>query len=142
MSETLEQKLAKTEKANEELRQHFARAMREDQSMYVSDFIIFGALKRTLALSDGFRGHIRNRNFTCAAALLRLQLDTALRLYAGSLYGDTEEYAKAVLDGKQVDKLKDRGGKRLTDSYLADKLSEHYPWVNRMYENLCDFVHL
>jgi len=25
---------------------------------------------------------------------------------------------------------------------LADKLSEQYPWVKRMYENLCDFVHL
>jgi hypothetical protein len=142
MSETLEQKLARIEQADDELRRYFARAIRDDQSMYISDFIIFGALKRTLALSDGFRGHIRVRNFTCAAALTRLQLDTALRLYAGTLYEDAEKYAKAVFDGRHVNKLKDRHGKKLTDAYLADRLSEQYPWVKRMYENLCDFVHL
>jgi hypothetical protein len=70
MLETLEQKLVKTEQADDQLRHYFARAISDDQSMYVSDFIIFGAIKRTLALSDGFRGHIRNRNFTCAAALM------------------------------------------------------------------------
>jgi hypothetical protein len=142
MSETLEQKLAKIEQADDELRRYFAVAISEDQSMYVSDFIIFGALKRTLALSDGFRGHIRHRNFTCAAALTRLQLDTALRLYAADLYGDTEKYAEEVFHGKPVNKLKGKHGKKLTDAYLADKLSEQYPWVKRMYENLCDFVHL
>jgi len=142
MSETLEQKLKKTEQADDELRRYFSRAITEDQSAYFGDFIIFGALKRTLALSDGFRGHIRNRNFTCAAALTRLQLDTALRLYAASLCDDTEHYAKAVFHGKHVNKLKDKQGKKLTDAYLADKLSEKYPWVKLMYETLCDFVHL
>ena len=142
MSETLEQKLAKIEQADEMLRQHFGREMQKDPSIYISDFIIFGALKRTLALSDGFRGHIRNRNFSCAAALARLQLDTALRLYAGSLYGDTEEYSRTIFDGKRVDRLKDKRGRKLTDSYLADKLSEQYPWVKPMYEHLCEFVHL
>ena len=142
MSETLEQKLAKIEETDEVLRQHFGREMQKDPSIYVSDLVLFGALKRTLALSDGFRGHIRNRNFTCAAALSRLQLDTALRLYAGSLYGNTEEYAEAVFQGKRVDKLKDKRGRKLSDSYLADKLSELYPWVKRVYENLCEFVHL
>jgi hypothetical protein len=142
MSETLEQKLAKTETADDQLRQYFSHAISDDPSMYVSDFILFGALKRTLALSDGFRGHIRNRNFTCAAALARLQLDTALRLYAADLYGDTEKYAQEVLHGKAVNKLKDKRGMKLTDGYLADRLSEQYPWIKRMYEELCDFVHL
>jgi hypothetical protein len=142
MSETLQEKLTQIEQADEVLRQHFAREMQKDPSIYVSDLVIFGALKRTLALSDGSRGHIRSRNFTCAAALTRLQLDTALRLYAADLHGNTEEYAREVLHGERVDKLKDKRGKRLTDSYLADKLSEQYPWVKRMYENLCDFVHL
>jgi hypothetical protein len=107
----------------------------------VSDLVIFGALKRTLALSGGFRRHIRDRNFTCAAALLRLQLDTALRLFAGSLFDNPEEYADAVFRGQRVDRLKDKYGKKLTDSYLADKLSEPYPWVKRVYVNLCEFVH-
>jgi hypothetical protein len=142
MAETLEEKLAKIERADDQMRQHFVRAMKAEPSIYVSDFIILGAIKRTFALSDGFRGHIRDRNFTCAAALARLQLDTALRLYAGSLFNDSEAYAQAVFEGKRIDKLKDKHGKRLTDSYLAEKLSEKYPWVKKVYENLCDFIHL
>jgi hypothetical protein len=141
VSETLEAKLASIERGDEELRQYFCRLIKADSSIYVSDFIILGALKRTLALSGGFRTHIRDRNFTCAGALLRLQLDTALRLYASSFFKNTEEYAQAVFEGKRVDKLRDQHGKRLTDSYLAGKLSEHYPWVKSVYENLCEFIH-
>jgi hypothetical protein len=62
-------KLAKIERADAETRWHFIQTMKADTSMYVSHFIIFGALKRTLALLAGFRGHVRDRNFTCAAAL-------------------------------------------------------------------------
>jgi hypothetical protein len=47
-----------------------------------------------------------------------------------------------LFDGKHVNKLKDKRGKKLSDSYLADKLSEQYPWARPMYEHLCDFVHL
>jgi hypothetical protein len=142
MPETLEERLAKIERADDELRHYFVRAMQSDPSLYIGDLVIFGALKRTLALSGGFRRHIRDRNFTCAAALLRLQLDTALRLFAGSLFNKPEEYADALIQGKRIDRLKDKYGKRLTDSYLADKLSEPYPWVKQVYVDLCDFVHL
>jgi hypothetical protein len=142
VAESLEDKLFNIERGGEELRQAFVQLMQKDSAIYVSDLIIFGALKRTLSLSDGFRRHIREHNFTCAAALLRLQLDTALRLFAASLHKNPEEYAKAVFEGKRVDKLKDRRGNRLTDSYLAERLSEQYPWVKKVYVNLCDFIHL
>lgn len=141
MSEMLEDKLAKIEHGDEELRRYFLQAMKNDPSIYVSDLIILGALKRTLALSSGFRTHIQDRNFTCAAALLRLQLDTALRLYAGSLCNNSDEYAEALLHGKRIDKLKDKHGRRLSDSYLAEKLSKKYSWVKQVYEELCDFIH-
>jgi hypothetical protein len=141
MSATLEERLQKIEQGDEALRQYFLSAMQADTTLYVGDFLIFGALKRTLALSAGFRGHIRDRNFTCAGALLRLQLDTALRLYAANLHKNPQEYADAVFKGARVDKLKDKHGKRLTDAYLAEKLSEKYPWVKSVYENLCDFIH-
>jgi hypothetical protein len=108
--------LANLERGDDELRHYFVGLMKADSALYISDFIIIGALKRTLALSDGFRGHIRNRNFTCAGALLRLQLDTALRLYAANLSASSQKYAEAVFKGERVDRLKDKDGKRLTDS--------------------------
>jgi hypothetical protein len=138
---TLEERLARIEQGDAELRTYFVNAVKDDPTLYVSDLVIFGALKRTLSLSDGFRRHIRERNFTCAGALLRLQLDTALRLYGAKLHGNLEAYADAIVKGGRIDKLRDSRGHRLTDSYLADKLSEEFPWVKRMYENLCDFIH-
>ncbi len=37
--------------------------------------------------------------------------------------------------------MKDRYGEKLSDSYLASKLSVEYPWVKNVYENLCGYVH-
>jgi hypothetical protein len=86
---------------------------------------------------------MKERNFTCAAALLRLQLDTALRLFAGTRHaGGPEAYFQAIFDGKPVDRMKDIHGNRLTDSYLAKRLTEKHGWVERVYKELCDFVHL
>jgi hypothetical protein len=141
MSDTLDEKLAKIEVRDEQLRQYFLEAMKADPTLYIADFVIYGALKRTLALSDGFRRHIRERNFTCAAALLRLQLDTALRLYAAKLHANPFAYADAIFNGKPVNKLKDRHGERMTDSYLAKRMNREFPWVKKMYDELCDFIH-
>lgn len=107
------------------------------------DLTLLAAAKRTLALSSGFRLHMRQHNFTCAAALMRMQLDTALRLYAGSLMAEgPAQYFQDVFDGKPVDRMKDAHGQRLTDSYLAKRLNEKYPWVQSVYKNLCDVAHL
>jgi hypothetical protein len=141
MPDTLEDKLVAIEAQDEELRQHFLKEMQADPTLYVADFVIYGALKRTLSLSDGFRGHIRERNFTCAGALLRLQLDTALRLYAAKLHRNPFAYAEAVFHGKPINRLKDRHGEKMTDSYLAKRMSKEFPWVKKMYEELCDFIH-
>ncbi len=38
--------------------------------------------------------------------------------------------------------MKDVRGQRLTDSFLAKRLNEKYPWVLSVYKNLYDIVHL
>lgn len=141
MEGSIKDRLEKIERSENELLRYFADKIKEGADIYIADFVLLASVKRTLALSSGFRTLIEARNFTSAAALLRLQLDTALRLYAATLYSHPENYARAVFDGKRVDKLKDRNGNRLTDSYLAQKLSERYPWVQRVYQDLCDFIH-
>jgi hypothetical protein len=141
MPENLEQKLIKIEKGTQQLLHFFARMTQPGEEILISDFIIIAALKRTMALANGFIGHIRNRNFTCAGALLRMQLDTAMRLYGATLHSSSAEYAQKIFEGARVDRLKDRNGQRMTDSYLAEKLSEQYPWAKAVYEHLCDFVH-
>ena len=48
-------------------------------SMYAIDLFISGALNRSLALSDGFKGLVKSKNLICAGAILRLQVDTAIK---------------------------------------------------------------
>jgi hypothetical protein len=107
-----------------------------------ADFFIVGALRRTLAQARGFRDLINARNFPCAEAILRLQLDIAMRVNALSLVEHPDAACKAVLDGEQFNRLKDRDGNKLSDAHLRKKLSETHPWIGPVYERTSDFVNL
>ena len=78
------------------------------------DLIAFGALKRSLSLSAGFRTMILSKNMTCAGALLRMHLDTTFRFYAGFLVLDPHEFAVQVLRGEHIRKMRCIEGKRMT----------------------------
>lgn len=106
------------------------------------DMLCSAVLNRSMALSSGFRAMILSRNTICAGALTRLQLDSALRFSAAYLVEDRDELIKAVLQGEQVRRLKDRDGKLMTDFYLAQRMGEHFEWVPNFYDILCDFIHL
>lgn len=107
-----------------------------------ADFFVFGALRRTLAQARGFRELINSRNFPCAAAILRLQLDTAMRINALSLVDDPDAVCKAVLDGEQFNRVRDRDGNKLSDAHLRRKLAETHAWIDPIYVRTSDFVHL
>jgi hypothetical protein len=92
--------------------------------------------------SFGFQQMVEQRNMTCAHALVRLQLDTVLRLQAGILYGHLDEFAKKVMEGEKVDRLRDPSGQRLTDRYLSRNISQAYPWVDRVYVATSGNIHL
>jgi hypothetical protein len=111
-------------------------------ALYGMDLLAAGALNRSKAHIVGFRTLIEAKNLICAGALLRLQLDTALRFYAGFLVERPHDFALAVLRGERVRDLKDRSGKRMTDAYLVEKLGEEFSWVPRVYERTSGYVHL
>jgi hypothetical protein len=70
MAQTLEERLKKIERGDAELLKLFPSLVKASgNAMYTSDFMIIGAIKRTLSLSQGFRTHIRDRNFICAGTL-------------------------------------------------------------------------
>ena len=118
MAQTLEERLKKIERGDAELLKLFPSLVKASgNAMYTSDFMIIGAIKRTLSLSQGFRTHIRDRNFICAGTLMRAMLDTALRINALGLVRDPEALAGAVMRGGRLDKLKDRDNQRLSDAY-------------------------
>jgi hypothetical protein len=101
----------------------------------------YAALKRTLFLLDGFTHMIDDRNFVCAGALLRVQLDTALRFHAVFLVKDPRKFGESVLTGTKVSALLDREGHKLTDRHLAGRAATEFTWVTSVYEQASGYVH-
>ena len=75
-------------------------------AMYGMDLLAAGALNRSKCHLAGFRSLLMARNLICAGALLRLQLDTALRFYAAFLVEEPHDFALAVLGGERVRDIK------------------------------------
>ncbi|HXH92463.1 MAG TPA: hypothetical protein VNN25_12850 [Thermoanaerobaculia bacterium] len=110
------------------------------QLAYV-DLFFAGALRRSYALCRAFFDLILVENFTAAAPLIRLQLDTYLRTRAVSLVSDPQRFFEAIVTGTQLNHIKDSAGKRLTDTYLCERLGEGQPWVRELYRETSAFVH-
>ena len=72
-----------------------------------ADFSGTGIGRRALALSSGFRLMTEHRNSLCALPMVPMQLDTALRLYAGFFVTDHRKFSHDVL-GKQIDRIRVR----------------------------------
>lgn len=111
-------------------------------AMYGMDLLAAGALNRSKAHIAGFSTLIKAKNLICSGALLRLQLDTAMRFFAAFLVERPHDFAMSVLRGEKVRDLKDRSGKKMTDVYLCQKLGEEFEWVPRVYERTSGYVHL
>ena len=90
-----------------------------DRDLYSLDFLVLGALNRSLRLTRGFCDAIEGLNFVCAAPLLRMQLDNVFRLAAAGWVVDGDAFAKGVLEGKRVSDFVGRDGARLTDACTA-----------------------
>ena len=111
-------------------------------AMFPVDIVALGAAKRFLSTSSAFRLLIEATNLVSSRALLRIHLDTALRFHAIWLVRNPHDFAQEVLAGRQINKMKDRYGNKLTDAFLVSKLKDEYPWVETVYSNLCGYIHL
>ena len=80
MSNTITNALEKLESDENELVELCGKMVNAyGGAIYAFDLFANGAANRSLGLSTGFRTMIREKNFICAGALVRLQLDTAFR---------------------------------------------------------------
>lgn len=139
---TLNYRLEKIEKLEGEIIRKSGASLRPGSGISPSTMFFIGATQRTLAQARGFRDLISSRNFPCAAALLRMQIDTAMRVNGLLLVDDMEATCEAVLNGQRFSKMKDRSGNNLKDFYLVEKICKDYPWIKEIYEQTSDFVHL
>ena len=76
------------------------------------DFFALGSIKRSLAISSGFRKMIKDRNYLCAGPLVRIHLDTAIRFHALTKVRDPSQLVRHILMGRHIKDLKDLRGKK------------------------------
>jgi hypothetical protein len=113
--------------------------------MEIFDFFLFGALNRTVNISKAYTSLIRDNNFIAAAPLVRINIDTLLRLYASTISDyDRNTFASKVMNGELIKKMKLSGSKLdLTDLFLYTEISkvENMEWVTDIYKAGSSFVH-
>ena len=114
----------------------------DDGALNHLDLLIIASLNRSVCLIKGFTILIEQSNFISAAPLLRLQIDNCLRISAGTLVSDPHEFAVRILKGERVSNMKDKNGEKMSDKYLAEKLSDDYPWIMDVYQHSSGYIHL
>jgi hypothetical protein len=106
------------------------------------EWFALAAIKKTASLSHAFCTLIRAKNTLSAAALVRLQLDTAMRIFGLTLVDDVETAGIRLMNDESYRKLRSRDNELLTDVFLHRKLNEKYPGFTEAYEDASAYVHL
>jgi hypothetical protein len=109
--------------------------------IFPMDAYCLSSINRSLHLLDGFICLMKADNYLCSMPILRMQLDSLLRLFAFTLVDDPHDFANQVLQGISVRDLKDKSKNSMTDAYLVRKMSDRNSWVDRAYNVCCSYVH-
>jgi len=127
------------DRADEEIKCLFLNMANKDFNY--DFFMAIGIARRSCALTSGFKAMLKDRNSLCALALVRMQLDNSLRLYAGFFSKDRIKFSKDVLNGKIISKMKADDNQPMTDNYLARRVSRVNPWVINVYKKTSGYIH-
>ena len=106
------------------------------------DLYFCAATDRCLNLIDGFICMIRERNLTCAGALLRLQMDNCMRTYAAFIAQDRMTVIDCMISGKRINQQLSKDGHKLSDSYLKKELTLFDNCFDKVYDQASGYIHL
>lgn len=112
------------------------------------DLVLISAINRSVEVIQGFRTSYPSWNFTVAAPLVRLHIDTLLRLNYVLMCPADSGCVEMMLSGKPLRKAKDfipdEGQKpeKLLDAVLVRKAAVNYPWLPNVYEKASGWVHM
>ena len=123
----------------EVFRNHLGQA--DGTPFYTADLVMFGILDRQIGLAEAMPRVFADKNVHALAPLLRIQLDSLLRLHAFWIVESPDDLAKHVIGGGNFRNFKDREGNQLFDRHLVNTLKNELPWVESMYTTLSGWVH-
>jgi len=98
-------------------------------------------VQRSAFLTAGFCDMIQARNPFCALPIIRLELDTAMRMHAAWMVSDMRGLLRSIEDDS-LRNMKDVDGKKLTDERLHTELARSFPCASRLYRVTSGEVHL
>ena len=112
------------------------------QTFITDDLYVLSLIDKSLRLVDGFKSMIEQRNLTCAGILLRVQLDNCLRTYALYAAADKQEVVHSMLEKSvQLDQLKAKDGKKMSDRYLREQLETVDKRFGAVYKEASGYIH-
>jgi hypothetical protein len=100
------------------------------------------ALQRSRHLLQAYVLLLNSKNLTAASALIRMQLDSLMRVNACFLVEDPLDLWQVLKAGDPWNRVKSKDGKSLTDAYLHDRLSETIDWATEIYTQMSGYIHL
>ncbi|WP_299051452.1 hypothetical protein [uncultured Polaribacter sp.] len=110
-------------------------------------FFCISVLNRTINLNRGYITLVKDNNYIAAAPLVRLNLDSLLRIFA-SIQSEfnAEIFAKNVRQGVKIRDMNYHKNKnqKLTDTKLVKLIKEikGFKWVKKIYDAGSGYVHL
>lgn len=129
--------------SDEQIKQLFFKITKaDDGAMFGLDFVAYAVIQRSLSLSAAVVKLAEENNFLSAASLVRLQLDSCLRMHGAWLVDKPHDFARSMLKGNPVKKQKASTGDLLTDQFLVGSLKKEFPWIERVYRECSGFIHL
>jgi len=142
MTTQINLRLDHLESSEETFKNLSTQMMEPGKDLFPLDMLEVGVINRSLSLLTGFATLIRTDNYIAAAHLARPHLDNFLRFYASWLVDNPHDFAMDIFRGIRIDKMKDRDGNLLRDSYLVEVASKEYPWMQNVYKQASGFIHL
>lgn len=109
--------------------------------LWTLDLVIGAVLTRSYSLVDGFISAFDTWNPVVAAPILRMQIDSLVRLAYIATAPRADEVAAQVLQGEEFRHMKDADGKKLTDARLLQLASSTHPWLQAVYNATSGWVH-
>jgi hypothetical protein len=100
------------------------------------------ALQRSRHLVQAYVPLLSAKNLTAASALIRMQLDSLMRVNACFLVDSPMDLWNALKTDDPWKRVKSKDGKPLTDLYMHERLSVKFDWATDLYRQMSGYIHL
>ncbi len=142
-ADTCEAELAEKRIRLDTMRVHHLDLMKRvlADDLYETDLFFIAVMARSYGLVDGFISAFDTWNPAVMAPLIRLQIDSLVRVAYLAKAPHVEKLALHIIGGGEFRSLNDSDGKPLTDRRLNKLAAQSHPWIDAVYKATSGWVH-